>query len=47
MANSRDPQEMEEKFIEELGLTDADLPERFLASKKLAEGDGPALKGVN
>lgn len=42
--DTRDSQEMEEKFIEELGLTDADLPERFLASKKLAEGDGLALK---
>lgn len=42
--HTRYPQEMEAKFIEDLGLTDADLPERFLASKKLAEGDGSALK---
>lgn len=36
-------QELEEKFIEDLGLTDADLPERYLATKRLAEGDEPAL----
>lgn len=37
-------QELEEKFIEELGLVDADLPERYLATKKLADGDELALK---
>lgn len=36
-------QELEEKFIEELGLTDVDLPDRYLATKKLAEGGEPAL----
>lgn len=36
-------QELEEKFIEELGLTDADLPDRYLATKKPAEGGETAL----
>lgn len=36
-------QEWEESFIEELGLSDADLPERYLATKKLAEGGETAL----
>lgn len=36
-------QELEESFIEELGLADADLPERYLATKKLAEGNESAL----
>ncbi|CAM9348428.1 unnamed protein product [Hapterophycus canaliculatus] len=35
--------ELEESFIEELGLSDADLPERYLATKKLAEATEPAL----
>ncbi|CAM9349970.1 unnamed protein product [Ectocarpus sp. 12 AP-2014] len=35
--------ELEEKFIEDLGLTDADLPERYLATKRLADADEPAL----
>lgn len=36
-------QELEEQFIEDLGLADGDLPERYLEAKRLANDDEPAL----